>query len=116
VADHQCTDSAGGASSILSGQKANYATVGVNSNVVRFDCESQPGNEIDTILKWSQDAGEGQGGRRDRDGGNGEIHVATARKMKQNRQKSEDRRGGKTERGQDRDWAGDRGLRIEHET
>jgi hypothetical protein len=61
IANHQCTDSAGGASTILSGQKANYATVGVNSNVIRYDCESQEGNEIDTILKWSQDAGEGQG-------------------------------------------------------
>ena len=56
--NHQVTDSAAAAVAMFAGEKVNYGTLGVNSNVVRYDCQATKGNEIDTITKWSQDEGE----------------------------------------------------------
>ena len=51
-------DSAAAATALLCGEKTNYGTMGVNSNVRRYDCAAAKGNEIDSIVKWSQDEGQ----------------------------------------------------------
>ena len=56
--NHQVTDSAAAATAMLCGEKSNYGTMGVNSKVRRYDCEATKGNEIDSIVKWSQDEGQ----------------------------------------------------------
>lgn len=56
-------DSAGTATAFLAGVKANYYTVGVNGNVKMSDCAAslKKANQVDTILKWAQDAGKATG-------------------------------------------------------
>lgn len=56
-------DSAATATAFLAGVKANYYTVGVNGNVKMKDCAAslKPENQVDTIIKWAQDAGKDTG-------------------------------------------------------
>lgn len=61
--DRQVPDSAATATAFLAGVKANYYTVGVNGNVKMKDCSASivPENQVDTIVKWAQDAGKDTG-------------------------------------------------------
>ena len=54
--NHQIPGSAGCATAIMSGEKVNYGTIGVNKNVIRYDCASANGNEVKNIFNWAQDA------------------------------------------------------------
>ena len=55
--DRQVPDSAGTATAILSGKKTNWYMVGQNANTMKDDCEGSKGNEVDTMLDWSKEAG-----------------------------------------------------------
>uniref|UniRef100_A0A8C5Q2M2 Alkaline phosphatase n=1 Tax=Leptobrachium leishanense TaxID=445787 RepID=A0A8C5Q2M2_9ANUR len=57
----QVPDSAGTATAYLCGVKANEGTVGVNAAAVRGQCNTTKGNEVESILKWSKDAGKSVG-------------------------------------------------------
>lgn len=61
--DRQVPDSAATATAFLAGVKANYYTVGVNGHVKMKDCPASivPENQVDTIIKWAQDAGKDTG-------------------------------------------------------
>lgn len=61
--DKQVPDSAATATAFLAGVKANFYTLGVNGNVKASDCAASlnKGNQVDTILKWAQDAGKATG-------------------------------------------------------
>ena len=55
--DRMSPDSAGTATAYLSGVKAQASTIGVNERVIRSNCSSQAGNEVDTIMDWAHEAG-----------------------------------------------------------
>ncbi|KNC27332.1 hypothetical protein FF38_07241 [Lucilia cuprina] len=61
--DRQVADSACTATAYLGGVKGNYGTIGVNSNVKRYNCfdGQNPANWVDSIAKWAQDAGKDAG-------------------------------------------------------
>ncbi|KAM5132516.1 alkaline phosphatase, tissue-nonspecific isozyme isoform 1-T2 [Mantella aurantiaca] len=59
--DAQVPDSAGTATAYLCGVKANEGTVGVNAAVVRGQCNTTMGNEVESIMKWAKDAGKSVG-------------------------------------------------------
>lgn len=54
-------DSASTATAYLTGVKANYGTIGVNSQVQRGDCVTNSSNHVQSIGKWAQDAGKWAG-------------------------------------------------------
>ena len=51
------TDSAAAATAILSGQKVNFYTTGVNENVRLYNCSNVNENKVTSILKHGMDAG-----------------------------------------------------------
>lgn len=55
--DRQTPDSAGTATAILSGEKTNYMTIGVNAKTTVDNCSSATGNAVTTILDWALEAG-----------------------------------------------------------
>lgn len=59
----QVVDSASSATSYLTGVKTNYAVVGVNAHVPRYDCKKQLDKSTHThsIAKWAMDAGKAAG-------------------------------------------------------
>ncbi|KAL5012439.1 hypothetical protein ScPMuIL_010990 [Solemya velum] len=59
--DRQTPDSAGTATALMCGVKANYGTVGVSSRTLARDCESSKGNEVDSIVHWSHAEGKSTG-------------------------------------------------------
>lgn len=61
--DRQVADSACTATAYLGGVKGNYGTIGVNSNVPRYDClkGQNPEYWVESIAKWAQDAGKDAG-------------------------------------------------------
>ncbi|ESO83615.1 hypothetical protein LOTGIDRAFT_236474 [Lottia gigantea] len=59
--DRQTPDSAGTATAFLCGVKANLGTVGVNSNVPRFNCSLEEGNTVQSIIDWSEAEGKSTG-------------------------------------------------------
>lgn len=50
-------DSACSATAYLSGVKANYGTMGISANVLRYNCNGQndPEKRTTSIAKWAQD-------------------------------------------------------------
>ncbi|XP_005192158.2 membrane-bound alkaline phosphatase [Musca domestica] len=61
--DRQVPDSASTSTAYLSGVKGNYGTIGVNGQVLRFDCELGQDKSLHTesIAKWAQDSGKRTG-------------------------------------------------------
>uniref|UniRef100_A0A6G1S5K0 Alkaline phosphatase n=1 Tax=Aceria tosichella TaxID=561515 RepID=A0A6G1S5K0_9ACAR len=61
--DQQVPDSAATATAILTGVKANFYTLGVNGNVRLNDtkCQKIRDNQVNSILKWAQEAGKSTG-------------------------------------------------------
>jgi alkaline phosphatase len=58
----QTTDSAAAATAMLTGQKANYGTMGCNKKVVRYDCQAlAEGGEAESIVSWAQAEGKRTG-------------------------------------------------------
>lgn len=55
--DVQTSDSANTATAYLSGVKANYETLGVDSRVKRLQCHSDPTTHLPSIMQWAQEAG-----------------------------------------------------------
>lgn len=55
--DVQTSDSANSATAYLSGVKANYETLGVDSRVKRLHCHSDPTTHVPSIMNWAQEAG-----------------------------------------------------------
>ena len=52
------SDSAGTATAILCGQKANFYTVGVTDDVILENCSLVNQSKLKSILKYGVDAGE----------------------------------------------------------
>ena len=50
-------DSAAAATAILSGQKVNFYTTGVNENVILYNCSNVNENKVTSILKHGMDEG-----------------------------------------------------------
>lgn len=61
--DKQTADSACSATAYLTGIKANYATIGVNSKVKFNDCQAslQNKNQVSSLMQWAQKAGKSTG-------------------------------------------------------
>ncbi|XP_053953390.1 membrane-bound alkaline phosphatase [Anastrepha ludens] len=61
--DKRVPDSASTSTAYLSGVKANYGTIGVNADVLKYDCESatDTSTHTESIAKWAQDAGKWAG-------------------------------------------------------
>jgi len=59
--DRQTPDSAGTATAILSGVKANFYQVGLNAKVPTGECEASLNNQVTTILDWTMAAGRSTG-------------------------------------------------------
>lgn len=61
--NRQVPDSAATATAFLTGVKVNYGTVGLDSNIQRYDCEGQSQEEFHTtnIAQWAIDAGKAVG-------------------------------------------------------
>ncbi|KAK2148445.1 hypothetical protein LSH36_497g01016 [Paralvinella palmiformis] len=59
--DRQVADSAGTATAMMSGFKTKFGLIGVNQNVITKDCKSATGNEVDTMLDWSEEDGKWSG-------------------------------------------------------
>lgn len=59
----QVSDSACTATAFLSGVKVNYGTVGVDSNVLRYDCDgfSKEEHHTTNLAQWAMDAGKAVG-------------------------------------------------------
>ncbi|XP_037509795.1 alkaline phosphatase [Rhipicephalus sanguineus] len=55
--DVQTSDSANTATAYLSGVKANFETLGVDSTVKRLQCHSDPTTHLPSIMNWAQEAG-----------------------------------------------------------
>ncbi|CAG5110253.1 Oidioi.mRNA.OKI2018_I69.chr2.g4670.t2.cds [Oikopleura dioica] len=59
--DYQTPDSAGTATAYLTGVKGNYGTVGITAAGRRGDCQSQLGNEVQSVLEKAKAAGKSVG-------------------------------------------------------
>jgi alkaline phosphatase len=61
--DKQVSDSASTATALFCGAKANFKTVGVDSNVKLKDCEASLNEtfHLKSIIKWAQDSGKRTG-------------------------------------------------------
>lgn len=55
--NQQTPDSAGTMTAMMSGVKTDAGVIGVNQNIVRGDCDTQPGNELVTALELAEIAG-----------------------------------------------------------
>ena len=61
--DKQVADSAGSATAYLTGVKGRYGTIGLDVSAPYNICRPDLGNtpNVDSILKWAQDAGKDTG-------------------------------------------------------